>query len=295
MISKSVILFAISSIALARVSGAEFTNLFPNLGESNTFDSYNSVALGSQGGWGAWTTSSIPGGATSSSYRITSDPAPGAALVKSLRITTAATSSTADAQTVINSANRYAYQPIPWGLRSAGQDYLVMNFSTYIPSNGVLTNSKAQFFGSIRTVDGFDLGGIGVRSGDGRVYIWQSENKYDSNTNSYTKIHWVRDTTFNVELDVWNKFQIGLIGGSPTFKFTSTLGLQSISIGPAGDAYGLTDPHYIMVSSSAAGSTANDQIAISGYFDSIGAYAVVPSPSVFALIGLFVFGSRRRP
>jgi hypothetical protein len=169
-----------------------------------------------------------------------------------------------------------------------------MNFSTYIPSNGVLTNSKAQFYGSIRTVDGFDLGGIGVRSGDGRVYIYQSEKIYDSNTNSYIKIHWVRDTTFNVELDVWNKFQIGLIGGSPTFNFTSTLGAQSISIGQAGFGFGLSDPRYIMLSSTAGGSTANEQIAISGYFDSVGAYAVVPSPSVFALIGLSVFGSRRR-
>ena len=59
-----------------------------------------------------------------------------------------------------------------WNARTAGQNYMVMNFSSYVVTGGTSTPAAGQFFGSIQNQEGTVLAGIGVRGGDGEVFTW---------------------------------------------------------------------------------------------------------------------------
>jgi hypothetical protein len=296
----------VATLAFAGAASAAFTNLLPALGESNTFNSYTTGNLGTQGSWVTDTTSySGTGAATSSSYTIAADPKTGAAFVNSLKITTAAVGSKDKSGTIEASGYRDASQTIStaWSNRTAGQNFIVMNFSLYMPTNYANgssgTSNDVLMGGSIQDSSNHIIGGIYVK-GDGSVFTSTATASVSKSTTTWTNNF--TDSGFNVTLGggvtgTWNTFQISYdtINRISTFKFTSTGGTSTgvKTIVATALNSGIGTIYSIDVGSNQGNSSGNSQTATIGYFDTIGAYAV-PSPGAVALIGLAGLVARRR-
>ena len=280
---------ALVSVAFAGNASGAFTNLLPNLGESNTFNSYTTGNLGTQGSWNPYVGSTYW---AASDYTIANDPSAGGTKGKSVKILTKATASgsSVTATVVSSSAYRDMYQGVTtaWNARTAGQNYMVMNFSSYVVTGGTSTTAAGQFFGSIQNQEGTVLAGIGVRGGDGEVFTWAYKTG-GSGTGTY-----ITDTTYKVNRNSWNTFTVGFNTSTYgyDYKFTDSTGVlrTSNSTGVTSSATG----YYIDVGSDQGLSIAKSQISMTGYFDTIGAYATIPSPGAFALIGLAGLVARRR-
>ena len=280
---------ALVSVAFAGNASGAFTNLLPNLGESNTFNSYTTGNLGTQGSWNPYVGSTYW---AASDYTIANDPSAGGTKGKSVKILTKATASgsSVTANVVSYSAYRDMYQGVTtaWNARTAGQNYMVMNFSSYVVTGGTSTTAAGQFFGSIQNQEGTVLAGIGVRGGDGEVFTWAYKTG-GSGTGTY-----ITDTTYKVNRNSWNTFTVGFNTSTYgyDYKFTDSTGVlrTSNSTGVTSSATG----YYIDVGSDQGLSIAKSQISMTGYFDTIGAYATIPSPGAFALIGLAGLVARRR-
>jgi len=277
---------ALVSVAFAGNASGAFTNLLPNLGESNTFNLYTTGNLGTQGGWNPYVSSY----GAASDYTIANDPSSGGTKGKSIKILTKSTVNNANKDTVTGSAYRDMYQGVTtaWNARTAGQNYMVMNFSSYVVTGGTSTTAAGQFFGSIQNQAGTVLAGIGVRGGDGEVFTWAYKT-VGSTTGTY-----VTDTTYKVNRNSWNAFTVGFNTSTYgyDYTFTDSTGVlrTSSSTGVTSSATG----YYIDVGSSQGSSTAKSQSVMTGYFDTIGAYATIPSPGAVALIGLAGLVARRR-